>query len=145
MKTSSAPHVVPACLVALHLKFTCFALFQWMVSWKPSESTVNLCNMWKISEIASAHSWNIIFENFVRRIEEVAGQSVRQLKIFISRLGCTPTTPSRAGKAPPPLFHLIMLGPSSLTSSCRMLLGTKPRPTSSFFNSCPSQIFEHCE
>ena len=26
------------------------------------------------------------FENFVRRTEEVAGQSVRQLKIFISRL-----------------------------------------------------------
>ena len=72
--------------VALHLKFTCFALFQWMVSWKPSESTVNLCNMWKISEIASARSWNIIFENFVWRTEEVAEQSVRQLKIFISRL-----------------------------------------------------------
>ena len=41
----------------------------------------------KYLEIASAHSWNIIFENFVRRTEEVAGQSVRQLKIYISRLG----------------------------------------------------------
>ena len=41
----------------------------------------------KISKIASAHNWNIIPENFVRLTEEVAGQSVRQLKIFISRLG----------------------------------------------------------
>ena len=37
-------------------------------------------------KIASAHNWNIISENFVRRTEKVVGQSVRQLKIFISRL-----------------------------------------------------------
>ena len=30
--------------------------------------------MWKISKIASAHNWNII-SDFVRRIEEVAGQT----------------------------------------------------------------------
>ncbi len=44
------------------------------------------CNIRKILKIG-AHNWNIMSENFVRRAEEVAGQSVRQLKIFISRLG----------------------------------------------------------
>ena len=42
--------------------------------------------MRKILKIACAHKWNIIHENFVPRAEEVARQSVRQLKIFISRL-----------------------------------------------------------
>ena len=44
----------------------------------------------KISKIASAHNGNIISENFVRHTEEVAGQSVRQLKIFLSRLANDP-------------------------------------------------------
>ena len=43
------------------------------------------CNTRKILKIG-AHNWNIMSENSVRRTEEVAGQSVHQLKIFISRL-----------------------------------------------------------
>ena len=42
------------------------------------------CNIRKILKIG-AHDWNIMSENVVRRIEEVAGQSVRQLKILISK------------------------------------------------------------
>ena len=50
------------------------------------ESTVALRNIRKILEIASAHNWKDITRNFVPRTDEVTGQSVRQLKIFISRL-----------------------------------------------------------
>jgi hypothetical protein len=32
------------------------------------------------------HNWNMMSGSFVRRTEKVAGQSVHQLKIFISRL-----------------------------------------------------------
>ena len=49
------------------------------------ESTVALRNIRKILEIASAHNWKKITRNFVPRTDEVTGQSVRQLKIFLSR------------------------------------------------------------
>ena len=62
MKTSSALHVFPASLVASQIYLFCSF---------PMDGT---------------HGWDIIFENFVRRTEEVAGQSVCQLKIFSSRL-----------------------------------------------------------
>ena len=69
------------------LSLIVFAIFQCMVSRKPSESTVNPCNMQKTLKIAGCHNWNIISENFVRHTDEVAGQSVRQLKISILRFG----------------------------------------------------------
>ena len=60
------------------------------MSRKPGESTVEstvaLRNIRKILEIASAHNWKKITRNFVPRTDEVTGQSVRQLKMFISRL-----------------------------------------------------------
>ena len=50
------------------------------------ESPVALRNIRKILEIASSHNWKKITGNFVRRTDEATGQSVRQLKIYISRL-----------------------------------------------------------
>ena len=50
------------------------------------ESTVALRNIRKILEIARSHNWKKITGNFVRRTDEATGQSVRQLKIYISRL-----------------------------------------------------------
>lgn len=86
-----------------------------MVSIKPSELTVNLCNMAKILKIASAHNWNIISVNFVRRTKEVAGQSVSQLKIFISRLATRENQNKMPGNRgtplPPPIPNCVGGGP----------------------------------
>ena len=75
---------------SIHIQFNNFFAILQCMSWKPGEwtveSTVALRNIRKILEIASAHNWKKITRNFVPRTDEGTGQSVCQLKIFISRL-----------------------------------------------------------
>lgn len=56
------------------------------MSRKPREATVDPYNIGKILKVVGAHNWKNMTENFNRRTKEVAEQSVRQLKIFTSRL-----------------------------------------------------------
>ena len=59
-----------------------FAIFQWMVSWKPSESTVNLCNMWKYRKLPV-----LITGILYLKILSGSPKKLPDKKIFISRLG----------------------------------------------------------